>query len=246
MLTKLNRFIPKSILMLAVVGSFAWSAPDVRCEMRARISRRAHVNAARVQAPKPKLHPTLTNREKLEQAVEREAARHKLDPQLLWALIAQESNGYAGATSKKGAQGVMQLMPETARRWGVRDPRNVDEAVRGATEYLVWLIDKYNGDVALGLAGYNAGEGAVDKYGKRIPPYRETQNYVRLIAARYEQLKTFNRSKQANVGESKSSSLPDIRKEQTIATVKSSLTAEPKTSVRPLLIRLHTSSDAQQ
>jgi hypothetical protein len=70
----------------------------------------------------------------------------------------------------------------------VKNPRDPDEAVRGGTEYLVWLIDRYNGNVALGLAGYNSGEGNVEKYGRRIPPFRETQEYVRRIAAGYEQL----------------------------------------------------------
>jgi soluble lytic murein transglycosylase-like protein len=128
-------------------------------------------------------------RQRIERAVAREAARHRIDPLLIWALLNQESGWSVQATSYKGAQGPMQLMPATARRWGVRNPRDPDEAVRGGTEYLVWLIDRFGGDVALGLAGYNSGEGAVDKYGRRIPPYRETQEYVKRIAAGYERLR---------------------------------------------------------
>lgn len=134
-------------------------------------------------------------------AVNGEAARHRIDPLLIWALIGQESRGNSAATSPKGAQGVMQLMPGTARRWGVRDSRNVEQAVRGGTEYLVWLFDRFNGDVALGLAGYNAGEGAVDKYGRRIPPYRETQEYVRRIAANYERLLAEDQRKRGAAGQ---------------------------------------------
>lgn len=134
-------------------------------------------------------NPKPTIRERIISAVEREAARHHIDPLLIWALLDQESQWDVRATSPKGATGPMQLMPATARRWGVKNPRDPDEAVRGGTEYLVYLIDRFGGNVALGLAGYNAGEGSVDKYGKRIPPYRETQEYVRRIAARYDALR---------------------------------------------------------
>lgn len=128
-------------------------------------------------------------RQRLEQAVSAQAARFRIDPLLIWALLEQESGGGKQfAYSPKGASGPMQLMPATAARWGVKNPTDPVEAVRGGTEYLVWLIDRYGGDVRLGLAGYNAGEGAVDRYGRRIPPYRETQNYVLAIEGRYLRL----------------------------------------------------------
>ena len=124
----------------------------------------------------------------LNQVVAEEAARHGIDPLLVHAVIKQESGGNPRARSHKGAAGPMQLMPGTARRFGVRNPYDVKDSVRGGLAYLAWLLDRYNGDVALALAGYNAGEGNVDYYG-RIPPFRETQNYVTQIALRYKQLR---------------------------------------------------------
>ncbi|MGI8898559.1 MAG: lytic transglycosylase domain-containing protein, partial [Pyrinomonadaceae bacterium] len=83
-----------------------------------------------------------------------------------------------------GAQGLMQLMPATARRFGCTDPNDMTSNVDAGTKYLSWLLKRFNGDVKLALAGYNAGEGAVDKY-NGVPPYNETQNYVRKIVANY-------------------------------------------------------------
>jgi soluble lytic murein transglycosylase-like protein len=92
------------------------------------------------------------------------------------------------AISVKGASGLMQLMPATATRFGVKNIFDPRENVLGGTRYLRWLLDRFNGDVRLALAGYNAGEGAVEFYGYRIPPYLETQNYVRLIYSRYSNI----------------------------------------------------------
>jgi soluble lytic murein transglycosylase-like protein len=99
----------------------------------------------------------------------------------------QESRFRAGATSTAGAAGLMQLMPATAARYGVRDIYDPAQNVEGGTRYLRDLLKLFGGRVDLALAGYNAGEGAVMKYGNRVPPYRETQNYVRAIGGRYTQ-----------------------------------------------------------
>jgi soluble lytic murein transglycosylase-like protein len=99
--------------------------------------------------------------------------------------MAQESSFSTGATSPKGAQGLMQLMPDTAARYGVTNPYDVSQNIKGGTRYLKDLLKMFNGRVDLALAGYNAGEGAVMKYGNTIPPYTETRNYVRLILKRY-------------------------------------------------------------
>lgn len=124
----------------------------------------------------------------LNQVVAEEAAKHGIDPLLVHAVVWQESRGNPRARSHKGAGGVMQMMPGTARRFGVRNRYDPKESVRGGLEYLAWLLDRYNGDVVLALAGYNAGEGNVDYYGK-VPPFRETQNYVVQIAMRYKELR---------------------------------------------------------
>jgi soluble lytic murein transglycosylase-like protein len=113
------------------------------------------------------------------------AARHGLDPCLILSVMRAESGFNRSAVSVKGASGLMQLMPETASRFGVNNIFDVRENVMGGARYLRWLLDRFRGDVRLALAGYNAGEGAVELYGLRIPPFLETQNYVRTIYARY-------------------------------------------------------------
>ena len=113
------------------------------------------------------------------------SARHGVDPLLIYSIMHQESTFKQRAVSHKGARGLMQLMPGTAARFGVRNIFDPRENIEGGTRYVRWLLDRFRGDVRLALAGYNAGEGAVDKYGWRVPPYSETQNYVRRIFARY-------------------------------------------------------------
>jgi len=111
--------------------------------------------------------------------------QHGVDPFLIYCLMSQESKFTSGATSPKGAMGLMQLMPGTAARYGVTNPYDVAQNIAGGTRYLKDLLKMFNGRVDLALAGYNAGEGAVMKYGNTIPPYNETQNYVKLIIKRY-------------------------------------------------------------
>ena len=113
------------------------------------------------------------------------ANQHGIDPYLVYCLMSQESGFNSGATSYKGAQGLMQLMPGTAARYGVTNPYDVAQNISGGTRYLKDLLKMFNGRIDLALAGYNAGEGAVMKYGNTVPPYSETRNYVRLILQRY-------------------------------------------------------------
>ena len=108
------------------------------------------------------------------------AALHQLNPNLVKAVIRAESAFDQWAVSSKGAQGLMQLMPPTARRFGVSDPFNARQNIFAGTQYLRILLDMFGGNVSLALAGYNAGENAVRRHGG-IPPYRETRNYVRKI-----------------------------------------------------------------
>jgi len=114
--------------------------------------------------------------------------RYGIDPLLIYSQMHQESTFKLTATSYKGASGLMQLMPGTARRFGVSKIYDPKQNIEGGVKYMRWLLDTFNGDVTLALAGYNAGEGAVMKYGWQIPPYRETQEYVRRIAARYNMI----------------------------------------------------------
>ncbi len=113
------------------------------------------------------------------------ANQNSVDPYLIYCLMSQESKFSMNATSAKGAQGLMQLMPGTAARYGVTNPYDTAQSIMGGTRYLKDLLKMFNGRVDLALAGYNAGENAVIKYGYNIPPYDETRNYVRLIIARY-------------------------------------------------------------
>jgi len=107
-----------------------------------------------------------------------------VDPRFIHAVIQQESRYKNAAFSHAGAQGLMQLMPATAKRFGCDDPHDAAANIKAGTKYLAWLLKRFDGDVTLALAGYNAGEGAVDKY-DGVPPYSETQNYVRKIVANY-------------------------------------------------------------
>ena len=115
--------------------------------------------------------------------VERIAAEQAVPPELIHSVIQVESNYNPNAVSLKGAQGLMQLIPATARRFGVSDAFDPVENIRGGAAYLKYLLDLYGGNYTLALAAYNAGEGAVARYGD-VPPYQETRNYVKLVAGR--------------------------------------------------------------
>jgi len=111
--------------------------------------------------------------------------KNGIDPLLLYSVMHQESSFKSYAVSPKGARGLMQLMPGTAVRFGVTNIFDPRQNIEGGARYLRFLHDRFEGDLSLILAGYNAGEGAVEKYGWRIPPYAETQEYVRRISRRY-------------------------------------------------------------
>jgi hypothetical protein len=123
-------------------------------------------------------------RKQIEQWVNQLAPDYGLDPRLVLAVIAAESNFNPAARSPKNAQGLMQLIPATAKRFGVRDITDPLQNLQGGMAYLRWLLAYFKGDVRLALAGYNAGEGAVEKH-QGIPPYRETQAYVTKITQAY-------------------------------------------------------------
>lgn len=120
----------------------------------------------------------------------RYSRQHGIDPLLTFAQMHQESTFNKKATSYKGASGLMQLMPGTAKRFGVTDIYDPEQNIMAGTKYMKFLLNKFGGDVNLALAGYNAGEGAVMKYGNKIPPYRETQDYVARITKNYNRLRS--------------------------------------------------------
>lgn len=127
-----------------------------------------------------------TGNPKYDELVAQSAARNGVDPNLMIAVMRQESGFNSRALSYKGASGLMQLMPGTARRFGVTNIFDPAQNIEGGARYLRFLLDQFNGEVKLVLAGYNAGENAVVNSGYRVPRYRETQNYVRSISARYD------------------------------------------------------------
>ena len=123
--------------------------------------------------------------DRIDHLIKTNAARYAVDPYLVFCVIEQESQFHTFARSPKGAQGLMQLMPGTARRLGVRRPYDPAENIMAGTRYLKELLTMFDGRVELVLASYNAGEGAVMKYGRNVPPYRETREYVKKIGKRY-------------------------------------------------------------
>ncbi len=118
----------------------------------------------------------------------RAGKRYGVDPRFIHAVIWQESKYKVRAKSGAGAQGLMQMIPATARRFGCNDVYDSEANVNAGTRYLRWLLERFDGNISLALAGYNAGEGAVAKY-NGVPPYNETQNYVRIITGRYGKLR---------------------------------------------------------
>lgn len=120
----------------------------------------------------------------IERLVQRLAPQFRIDPKLALTFIAVESNFDSYAVSRSAAMGLMQLIPQTARRFGVRNAFDPQQNIRGGLAYLRWLLAYYEGDVALVAAAYNAGEGAVDRH-RGVPPFEETREYVRRVLARY-------------------------------------------------------------
>jgi len=126
-----------------------------------------------------------TGNVKIDALIRQNGARYGVDPYFIYCVIQQESGFSSTALSVKGAQGLMQLMPGTAVRYGVMNASDPAQNIMGGTRYLKDLLQMFHGRIDLVLAGYNAGEGAVIRYGQTIPPYKETQDYVRLISLRY-------------------------------------------------------------
>jgi Zn-finger nucleic acid-binding protein len=127
-----------------------------------------------------------TGRAGLDSLIRQNGNKYGVDPYLIFLVMEQESHFNTHALSPKGARGLMQLMPGTAARFGVRRAHDPAQNISGGTRYLRELLNRFNNRVDLVLASYNAGEGAVAKFGNKVPPYKETRNYVKKISYRYK------------------------------------------------------------
>ena len=147
----------------------------------------------------PSLGGFTTGDQNIDNYIVESGKRNSVDPLLLYSIMHQESSFKTRAMSYKGARGLMQLMPPTAARFGVRNIWDPQQNIEGGARYMRFLLDLFSGDVRLALAGYNAGEGAVLKYGYQVPPYSETQEYVRRIGYRYSVLRDPLAAAHANI-----------------------------------------------
>ncbi|WP_207240251.1 MULTISPECIES: lytic transglycosylase domain-containing protein [unclassified Pseudomonas] len=150
------------------------------------------------------------------------AREYHLDPRLLHAMIHVESRYQQDAVSNKGAIGLMQVMPLTGARFGYTDLSNAPDNLRAGAAYLRWLLDHFDHNLELSIAAYNAGEGAVKKYGREIPPYPETQTYVTRVMARYR-------------GTPMGGAAPDQARQSEVRA-----TENPSTALRSAAVFLHT------
>ena len=179
----------------AAAAAMATAAPPrirsvVRADANGRLVRRVIVIAPPAKSPELQTSSELRPNPDSEavgvpELVEATAKRYDVDPLLVHSVIQVESNYNPYAVSAKGAQGLMQLMPSTARRFGVRNTFDVKQNIEGGVRYLKYLDSLFPNDRRLTIAAYNAGEGAVWKYGNSVPPYRETEQYVQRVGMRY-------------------------------------------------------------
>ena len=153
---------------------------DLLTNPTTRVNAQIYTNTVQSATPKE----DFSSKTKIKELISRVSQKHGVDEKLVNALVKQESGFNPNAKSKVGAMGLMQLMPATAKGLGVQNAMDPEQNVEGGVKYLKSMLDKYNGNVILALAAYNAGPGAVDKY-DGVPPYKETQNYVKSILSSY-------------------------------------------------------------
>jgi Zn-finger nucleic acid-binding protein len=152
----------------------------------ARVDRVEVEDAAAVAQTGKKASGWSTGSGGLDRLIRQNGGKYNVDPYLIFLVMEQESHFNTRAVSPKGARGLMQLMPGTAARFGARRPHDAAQNISAGTRYLRELLNRFNNRVDLVLASYNAGEGAVAKFGNRVPPYQETRNYVKKISYRYK------------------------------------------------------------
>jgi soluble lytic murein transglycosylase-like protein len=184
--------------------------PLLKPELQAALlpARVTPVSTARF--PPTPLIPIAQPTQTIDALIEDASNRYQVDPLLVRSLMQVESNFNPAALSPKGAQGLMQLIPATAQRFGVTDPFDSKQNIEGGVKYLRHLQDLFPSDLRLSLAAYNAGEGAVAKYGA-IPPYKETVDYVQKVHQRYSTAKGIASSKSAPVMEAAAPEEPPVR-----------------------------------
>jgi soluble lytic murein transglycosylase len=179
------------VILMATSAPFAFADASVPGYLdEKKVVNRINVPTGGVVAAgrhKARYHRGLADLE-LEQAVRRAAQQHHVQPALLLAVIKAESSFNPIAISKAGAVGLMQLIPETAIRHGVRNLYDTNDNITGGAKHLRYLLDRFHGNTRLALAAYNAGEHKVDQYGQ-IPPYKETQDYVKKVLVYYRSYK---------------------------------------------------------
>jgi len=164
--------------------------------------------------------------------VEAAAKKYDVDPLLVHSVIQVESNYNPYALSNKGAQGLMQLMPATARRFGVSNSFDPKENLEGGVRYLKYLQSLFPADLRLAIAAYNAGEGAVWKYNNQIPPYRETEQYVYLVGRKYGEARRKNAEKSAQNLTDTQATAPEVPAGPSYSPVESFVDAEGRLHLR--------------
>jgi soluble lytic murein transglycosylase-like protein len=171
-------------------GNLVYTNADSPARRKAEAERNAAASDAKAKAAPTASDsgalPKSINPDMLHQMVQETAQKHDLDPALVSAVISTESNWNTSALSRKGAQGLMQLVPETAQKLGVFNAWDPQQNIDGGVRYLHMLLDRYNGDLPKALAAYNAGPSAVDRWGG-VPNYPETREYVRKVTHSYFQ-----------------------------------------------------------
>lgn len=186
-----------SITVVALLVLAGWLIAN-RPQTTPRVQRAFAEHVHLIYHPEPATPPVrraeplaLGRRQSYASLITRAAERHNVSPQLVAAIARVESDNRPNLVSHKGARGIMQVIPETGKRFGVQPHELFDPErnISAGTAYMAWLLRRYDGNLDLALAGYNAGEGAVDKY-RGIPPYRETQEYVRKVRRELARLGT--------------------------------------------------------